>query len=188
LHPIGTRPRYGWSPTDVLTGLIYLDAALHTPNVLSGSERKTTTEPYPLMAHLDYKAPATTLIVEYLMNKDRRYEDNYLKHLRYLLSVAFRPLGILSHELVSSESDSPNLERYCIMFLDIRRLLIHIYSIITQQHNNIDLRAVNPSFTLKSDSEANYTLPLDEFQHTFIQQSAARKVTHEATICGEIIT
>ncbi|CEP13091.1 hypothetical protein [Parasitella parasitica] len=48
--------------------------------------------------------------------------------------------------------------------------------------NNIALRAVNPSLSLKSDNEVNYTLSLNEFQNTLIQQTAARKATREATI------
>lgn len=53
---------------------------------------------------------------------------------------------------------------------------------MTQNRTNIALRAVNPSFSIKSNSEVNYTLPLDEFQQTLIQQTAARKATREATI------
>ncbi|CEP09535.1 hypothetical protein, partial, partial [Parasitella parasitica] len=134
------------------------------------------------MAHLEYKAPATIPTAERLMNKGQRYEDNNLKHLQYLLSAAFRPLDILSHELVSSESDNPNLERYCTMLSDVRKLLLHTCAAMTQSRNNIALRAVNPSFSVKSDSEATYTLPLDEFQNTLIQQTAARKATREATV------
>ncbi|KAI8329652.1 hypothetical protein BC941DRAFT_457178 [Chlamydoabsidia padenii] len=141
-----------------------LDASLHTSPLLSDSERKTIIESYPPMAHLDYKAPSTIPSTERLMNKGERYEDNSLKHLQYLLSAAFRPLDIFSHELVSAESVNQLLERYCSMLLDLRRLLIHVCSSMTQARYNIALRAVNPSFSIKSDSEVNYTLPLDEFQ------------------------
>ncbi|KAG0775696.1 hypothetical protein G6F21_013851 [Rhizopus arrhizus] len=115
------------------------------------------------------------------MNKGQRHEDNSLKHLQYLLSAAFRPLDTLSHELVSCESDNPNLERYCKMLYDVRKLLLHVCSSMTQARNNVALRAINPSFSLKSDTEVTYTLPLDEFQQTLVQQTTARKVTREAT-------
>lgn len=51
---------------------------------------------------------------------------------------------------------------------------------MTQARTNIALRAVNPSFSLNANADVNYTLPLDEFQQTLIQQTAARKATREA--------
>lgn len=182
LHSMGTRPRYDWTPSDSLMQLMELDTPLHTSKALSDSERRTIIEAYPPMAHLEYKAPATIPTAERLMNKGQRYEDTSLKHLQYLLSATFRPLDILTHELVSSESGNPNLERYCAMLQDVRRLLLHVCSSMTQSRNNIALRAVNPSFSVKTDQEAQYTLPLDEFQSTLIQQTAARKATREATV------
>jgi hypothetical protein len=135
------------------------------------------------MAHLEYKAPATIPTAERLMNKGQKYEDNSLKNLQYLLSATFRPLDILSHELVTSETGNPNLERYCTMLRDVRRLLLHVCSTMTQARNNIAaLRAVNPSFSMKTNQETNYTLPLDEFHNTLIQQTTARKATREATL------
>ncbi|KAI8636525.1 hypothetical protein BD408DRAFT_460274 [Parasitella parasitica] len=178
---MGTRPHYDWSPSDSLTELLHLDAPLHTSNLLADSERKAFIESYPPIAHLDYKAPATIPQAERLMNKGQRLEDSSLKHIQYLLSAIFRPLDILSHEMVSSESDNPNLERYCTMLQDVRRLLLHACSSITQSRNNIALRAVNPAFSMKTEPETNYTLPLDESQQTLIQQTAARKATREAT-------
>ncbi|KAK4518392.1 uncharacterized protein ATC70_008609 [Mucor velutinosus] len=53
---------------------------------------------------------------------------------------------------------------------------------MTQQRNNLALRGINPSFRLENDAEVNYTLPLDEFQKTLVQQTAARKATREATL------
>ncbi|KAG0735317.1 hypothetical protein G6F57_014460 [Rhizopus arrhizus] len=52
---------------------------------------------------------------------------------------------------------------------------------MTQARNNVALRAINPSFSLKSDTEVTYILPLDEFQQMLIQQTTARKVAREAT-------
>ncbi|KAG1435510.1 hypothetical protein G6F56_013949 [Rhizopus delemar] len=68
------------------------------------------------------------------------------------------------------------------MLRDVRKLLLHVGASITNSRNNIALRAINPSFAMKSGNEATYTLPLDEFQHTLIQQTAARKATRDATI------
>ncbi|KAG1141375.1 hypothetical protein G6F37_010609 [Rhizopus arrhizus] len=143
---------------------------------------KTIIELCPLMTHLEYKALATIPTAERLMNKGQRYEDRSLKHLQYLLSAAFRPLDILSHELVSSESGNPNLKRYCTMFRGICKLLLHICSTMAQARNNIVLLTVNPSFSLEQDQEIQYTLPLDKFQNTLIQQTAARKATRETTV------
>jgi hypothetical protein len=98
------------------------------------------------------------------------------------LSATFRPLDILSHELVGSETGNPNLERYCTMRRDVCRLLLHVCSTMTEASNNVSLRAVNPPFSMKPKQEANYTLSLDEFQNTLIQQTAARKATREATV------
>ena len=181
LHSLGTRPHYDWTPSDALTALMSLDTPLHTSPMLSDIERKAIIESYPPMSHVDYKAPATIPTAERAMNKGQRHEGNSLKHLQYLLSAAFRPLDILSHELVSCESDNPNLERYCKMLYDVRKLILHVCSSMTQARNNVALRAINPSFSLKSDTEVTYTLPLDEFQQTLVQQTTARKVTREAT-------
>ncbi|KAI8638115.1 hypothetical protein BD408DRAFT_477821 [Parasitella parasitica] len=153
---MGTRPYYDWSPSEGINELMNLDAPLHTAELLTDSERKTIIESYPPMAHLDYKAPATIPTAERAMNKGQRYEDNSLKQLQYQLSAAYRPLDILSLELLTSEAGNPNLERYCTILRDVRK---HV-----------------------TCNETNYTLPLDEFQNALIQQTAARKATREATI------
>ncbi|EPB92194.1 hypothetical protein HMPREF1544_01019 [Mucor circinelloides 1006PhL] len=171
-----------WSSSEGLTTLMNLDAPLHTSELLSDSERKAIIESYPPMAHLDYKAPATIPSAERLMNKGQHHEDNSLKQLKYQLSAVYRPLDILSHELVSSEVGNPNLERYCTMLQDVRKLPLHVGASMTHLRNNIALHTIDPSFSLKSGNEVNYTLPLDEFQQTLIQQTAARKATREATV------
>jgi hypothetical protein len=134
------------------------------------------------MAHLEYKAPATIPTVDRLMTRGQHYEDNSLKHLQYLLSAVFRPLDILCHELVSTEFRSPNLERYSSMLRDVRQLLLHVCSAMNQNRNNVALRAINPSFSLKTDPTTNYTLPLEESQQTLIQQTAARRAIRETTV------
>ncbi|KAG1025843.1 hypothetical protein G6F43_014125 [Rhizopus delemar] len=96
-----------------------------------------------------------------MMNKGQRYEDNSLKQLQYLLSAVYRPLDILSHELVSYEADNHNLERYCTILRDVRKLLLHVGASMTHTRNNIALH---------------------EFQNTLIQQTVARKATRQATI------
>ncbi|CEP13170.1 hypothetical protein [Parasitella parasitica] len=179
---MGTRPHYDWSPSESLTELMNLDTPLHTTAPLSDSERKTIIESCPPIAHLDYKAPVTIPSAEKMMNKGQRIEDSSLKQLQYSLSAVYRPLDILCLEIISSESGNPNLERYCAMLRDIRKLLLHAGSSMTHIRNNIALRTVNPSFSLKSDNKVKYTLPLDEFQNTLIQQTAARNATRDATI------
>ncbi|KAG1318510.1 hypothetical protein G6F62_012319 [Rhizopus arrhizus] len=121
------------------------------------SERKTIIESDPPMAHLEYKAPVTIPTAERLMNKGQRYEDRSLKHLQYLLSTVFRPLDILSHELVSSESSNPNLKRYCTMLRDIRKLLLHVCSAMTQARNNITLRAATCEATVNRRQHRRFT-------------------------------
>ncbi|KAG1442369.1 hypothetical protein G6F46_013129 [Rhizopus delemar] len=123
------------------------------------------TAPIPLHSmgtrpHYDW-SPSDTLTE--LMNLDTPL---YTSTLLSDSESAFRPLDILSHELVSSESGNPNLERYCIMLRDVRKLLLHVCFAMRQARNNIALRAVNPSFSLKQDQKIQYTLPLDEFQNT----------------------
>ena len=180
LHTMGARPHYDWSPSDPVTEIMDLEAPLNTTPMLSDSERKSIIESYPPMAHLDYQPPATIPSAERLMNKGQRYEDNSIKHLQYVHSATYRPLDIFIHELITTEQGNPNLERYCSMLHDIRRLMLHTGSAATQMRNNIALRAVDPSFSLKSN-DASYTLPLDEFQTTVVQQTAAKKATREAT-------
>lgn len=159
-----------------------MDVPIHTSPLLSDSERKANIDTYPPMAHLEYKAPATIPTAGRLMIRGQHYEDNSLKHLQHLLPAVFRPLDILCHELVSTEFRNPNLERYCSMLRDVRKLLLHVCSAMNQNRNNVALRAINPSFFLKADSTTNYTLPLEEFQQTLIQQTAARKAIRETIV------
>lgn len=180
LHAMGARPHYDWSPSETVTGLMALDVPLNNTPSLSDSERKSIIESYPPMANMDYKPPATIPSAERLMTKGQRYEDNAIKQLQYVHSATYRPLDIFIHELITTEQGNPNLERYCSMLHDIRRLMLHTGSTATQMRNNIALRAVDPSFSLKTN-ETNYTLPLDEFQTTLVQQTAAKKATREAT-------
>ncbi|OAD07854.1 hypothetical protein MUCCIDRAFT_158110 [Mucor lusitanicus CBS 277.49] len=182
LHSVETRPHYDWSPSDALMDLMELDTPIHTAKPMPDSERKAIIESYPPMAHLEYRAPVTVPYAERLMNRGQRYEDNALKQLQYLLSAVFRPLDILTKELFAAENGNPNLERYSIMLRDIRRLLIHVCSMMTQQRNNIALRAHDPSYRLADASEVKYTLPLDEYQQTLAQQHATKKALREATV------
>ncbi|GAN11521.1 hypothetical protein MAM1_0661d11085 [Mucor ambiguus] len=181
VHSVETRPHYDWSPSDALMDLMELDTPIHTAKPMPDSERKNIIESYPPMAHLDYRAPATIPSAERLMNRGQKYEDSALKQLQYLLSAVFRPLDILTKEMFTAEQGNPNLERYSIMLRDVRRLLLHVCSMMTQQRNNIALRAHDPSYHLNDASEVNYTLPLDEYQQTLTQQHAAKKAIREAT-------
>ncbi|KAI8048921.1 uncharacterized protein B0P05DRAFT_480775, partial [Gilbertella persicaria] len=98
------RPRYDWSPSAAPTKLMGLDTPLHTSPLLADTERKAVIESYPSISQIEYKAPVTIPTAERHMNKGQRHENNSLKHLQYLLSIVFRPLDILSYELVSCES------------------------------------------------------------------------------------
>jgi hypothetical protein len=102
------------------------------------------------MKHLEYKPAATIPSAERLMNKGQRYENNSLKHLQYVYSATYRPVNIFIHELITTEQGNPNLGRYCSMLHDINSLMLHTKSAATPLHNNIALRAVDPSFSLKS--------------------------------------
>ncbi|KAK4514625.1 GTP-binding nuclear protein gsp1/Ran [Mucor velutinosus] len=159
-----------------------LDTPIHNAKPLPESERKAIIEAYPPMAHLDYNAPNTIPSAERLMNRGQKYQDTAIKQLQYLLSAAFRPLDILTNEMFTYESGNPNMERYSVMLRDTRRLLLHVCSMMTQQRTNIALRAHNPPYRLNNTSEVNYTLPLNEFQQTLVQQHAAMKATREATV------
>ncbi|RCH96716.1 hypothetical protein CU097_014905, partial [Rhizopus azygosporus] len=68
-------------------------------------------------------------------------EDQSLKRLQHLASAVFRPLDILAHELFTSETDNPNLERYLTTLQDVRKPLLHVCSSMMQDRNNIALRA-----------------------------------------------
>lgn len=181
LHSLGTRPHYDWTPSEFHSTIMSMDTPLFTSTPLPESERKVLIDSYPPVAQLEYRAPATIPTAEKLMNRGQKMEDSALKHHQYRLSALFRPLDVLTHELLTSESDNANLERYINMLKDIRRLLLDLNSGITQSRNNIALRAVNPSFSLKPENDTQYTLPLQEFQATLIQQTATKKATREAT-------
>ncbi|KAG0758604.1 hypothetical protein G6F25_006029 [Rhizopus arrhizus] len=181
LHSVGTRPHYDWTPSEFLNQFLQLDTHLYTSPMLTDNDRKSIIENYPPLASLDYRPPSSVPTAERLMNKAQRMEDHSLKRLQYLTSAVFRPLDILAHELFSTETDNPNLERYLTMLRDVRKLLLHVCASMTQDRNNIALRAVNPSFSLRSEYTGQYTMPLDEFQQTLAQQTATRKATREAT-------
>jgi hypothetical protein len=123
------------------------------------------------MENLKCKPPATIPSAERLMNKGQRYEDNSLKHFQYVHSATYRPLDIFIHKLTTTEQGNPNLETRKILLHvlhDIRSLMIHTGSAAAQiMRNNIALRAVDSSFSLKS-TNASYTLPLEEFQNTLV--------------------
>ncbi|KAG1107399.1 hypothetical protein G6F61_011802 [Rhizopus arrhizus] len=68
------------------------------------------------------------------------------------------------------------------MLKDVRHLLLHICSSMTQARTNIALRSVNPSFSVKHDQDINYTVPLEGFQQSLIQQTSARKATRDAML------
>ncbi|KAL9540275.1 hypothetical protein PS6_010843, partial [Mucor atramentarius] len=82
LHPMGTRPHHYWSPWECLTELMSIDTLLHTTPFLSDPERKTIIESYPPIAHLGYKAPATILSAETMMNRGHCMEYSSLKQLQ----------------------------------------------------------------------------------------------------------
>lgn len=68
-----------------------------------------------------------------------------------------------------------------MMLREVRKLLLHVCASMTQDRNNIALRPVNPSFSLRSEHAGQYAMSLDEFQQTLAQQTATRKATREAT-------
>ncbi|CEP15922.1 hypothetical protein [Parasitella parasitica] len=97
------------------------------------------------------------------MNKGQCYEDDSLEQLQYQISAVYRPLDILSQESTTSEVVNTNMVRYCKLFRDIRRLLVHGSTSMTRARNKITLRAINFSFSLKTSNEVTYTLPLEKF-------------------------
>jgi hypothetical protein len=164
LYSIGTRSHYDWTPLPFLMKLLRLDSPLYISPPLPDSERKATIEFYPPISYVDYCAPATVPTAEKPMNKGQKLEGHSLKILQYVISAAFRPLDILVHKLlVNTEIDNPNLERHVNMIKDVRRLLLHGLTSMTQTRTNVALRVVNPSFVLK-----------------LTKQKAARKATREA--------
>jgi hypothetical protein len=57
LHAMSARPHYDWDPSDSVTELMNLEAPLNTHPLLSDSEKKSIIEFYHPMAHLEYKPP-----------------------------------------------------------------------------------------------------------------------------------
>ncbi|CEP07844.1 hypothetical protein [Parasitella parasitica] len=82
LYSFGTPPHYEWSPLDALMNLMELDTPLHHAKPLPDSERKAIIESYPLMAHLEYRAPVTITTAERQMN---RRQNTMLHDIRRLL-------------------------------------------------------------------------------------------------------
>ncbi|CEI98275.1 hypothetical protein RMCBS344292_12388 [Rhizopus microsporus] len=181
LHSVGTHPHYDWIPSDFLLQFLQLDTHLCTAPLLKDNDRKIIVENHSPLAMLDYRPPSSVPTTERLMNRAQKMENQSLKRLQYFTPAVFHPLDILAHELFTSEADNPNLERYLTMLRNVRKLLLHICSSMTQDRNNTALRAVNPSFSFRSGHDGQYIMSLDEFQQTLAQQTATRKATREST-------
>lgn len=181
LHSFAVRPSYEWTPSDFLQQQLGLDRPLHTSPLMDEDQRKKLIESYPGISGLDYKAPATLPIAEKKMNRGQQHEDRSLRNFQYLLSAIFRPLDIFAHELATTERENPNLERYFAIIADIRNLLLHACSSLTQARNDIAFRAFNPGFTASTGSAQTFTMPAADFQASLVQQHATTKALRDAT-------
>lgn len=121
------------------------------------------------------------------MNKGQQREDSNLKDLQYLLSGALRPLDILGHEIFQSPIPDNEAQRFLHMLGDVRSLLINVCSTINTQRNHIALRSVNQNFSapIPAAEETRYTMPLDAFQASLVQQTTAAKALKDATALGQ---
>ncbi|KAG1135724.1 hypothetical protein G6F37_012786 [Rhizopus arrhizus] len=181
LHSLSTRPHYEWTPSETQINIMNMDVPIHTSKPMATADRKAIIEAYPPVAQLEYRSPATIPSAEKNMNKGQKIEDNSLKHLQYQASAILRPLDVLAHEMLAQDPNTPHLERFCTMLADARSLVIDLCSTITQTRLNIAYRSVDPSFSVKTESEVGYIVPLEEFQQSISQQAAAKKAIREAS-------
>lgn len=181
LHSLSTRPHYEWTPSEAQVNLMHMDVPIHTSKPMSTVDRKAIIEAYPPVAQLEYRPPATVPSAEKNMNRGQKIEDNSLKHLQYQASAILRPLDVLAHEMLTQEPNTPNLERFCAMLSDMRSLVVDLCSTITQARVNIAYRTIDPSFSVKTESDVGYIVPLEEFQQSISQQAAAKKALREAS-------
>ncbi|KAG1109123.1 hypothetical protein G6F42_015754 [Rhizopus arrhizus] len=182
IHSLSTRPHYEWTPSEAQINIMHMDVPIHTSKPMATADCKAIIEAYPPVAQLEYCSPATVPSAEKNINKGQKIEDNSLKHLQYQASAILRPpLDVLAHEMLSQDSNSPNLERFCGMLADMRSVVVDLCSTITQARINIAYRTVDPSFSVKTESDVGYIVPLEEFQQSISQQAAAKKALREAS-------
>ncbi|KAK4509550.1 uncharacterized protein ATC70_007902 [Mucor velutinosus] len=114
----------------------------------------------PSEAQLEYRSRAIVPSAEQIINKGQKIEDNSLKHLQYQTSAILRPLDVLANEMITHDGNNANLERFCAMLAEMRSLVVDLCSTITQARINIAYRAVNPSFSVKAESDVGYIVPV----------------------------
>ncbi|KAI7854794.1 hypothetical protein BDC45DRAFT_440359, partial [Circinella umbellata] len=113
-------------------------------STLAAEERIQVIERYPSLYGFTYKAPAPVPEVARLFTKRQAAEDASLRNFQYNLSAILRPLDVLDHMLLSILQPD-QLERFFGTLNDICTLILHTEGTINQAHNQLALRAVNPS-------------------------------------------
>lgn len=182
VHSLLTRPKYDWTPSPTHVELMRLNQNLFTSSPLLDGERKKLIESYPPIDGLDYQPPDAVPQAYRLMNGQQRSQDGSLKSTQYLISAIFRPLDVLTHELINNEGLEAS-EKYLKMINDIRSLLLHANSTVTQYRTGLAYKTVNNEFKLPNP-EQRYTVSMDEFQSTVNQLHAASKSLKEAKNFG----
>lgn len=182
VHSLLTRPKYDWTPSPTHVELMRLNQDLFTSSPLLDGERKKLIESYPPIDGLDYQPPDAVPQAYRLMNDQQRSQDGSLKSTQYLISAIFRPLDVLTHELINNEGLEAS-EKYLKMINDIRSLLLHANSTVTQYRTGLAYKTVNNEFKLPNP-EQRYTVSMDEFQSTVNQLHAASKSLKEAKNFG----
>ncbi|KAI9309914.1 hypothetical protein BX666DRAFT_1844837, partial [Dichotomocladium elegans] len=178
LHDLPTRPRYDWCPTQPLQELIPTLDHLVFGQPLDDEDRKTIVEHYPPMAGVSYSPPSTLPEAERHFNRGHKHEDASLRSMQYATSAILRPLDVLAHSLLPILPPD-QIGRIFAIINDVCTLVLHVGGVANNAHNNIAMRAVNPSFTLPT-SEKQYTMSLDQFRDTVSAQTTMRKTLKEA--------
>ncbi|KAG1530826.1 hypothetical protein G6F51_013717 [Rhizopus arrhizus] len=80
--------------------------------------------------------------------------------------------------MLAQDPNTPHLERFCTMLADARSLVIDLCSTITQTRLNIAYRSVDPSFSVKTESEVGYIVhPLSRVVSATTTTSTAATTT-----------
>ncbi|CAO3622033.1 unnamed protein product [Mucor hiemalis] len=148
---------------------------------LEDKERKLLIESYPPIDGLDYQPPEAIPSAYTAMSDYQRSYDGSLKSSQYLLSAVFRPLDVLTRELLLDEV--PQSTKYCRMIYDIRSLLLHANSTLNHYRTNLAYKAINRDFRLPSN-EQKFTVPVEVFNSTIDQLHSANKSIREAKQFG----
>lgn len=146
---------------------------------LNEEERKTIIERYPVIHGIKYTPPVPLPDAIRKFSKGQQREDSTLRQLQYTASAILRPFDVLCHSLLPLLPEEQQ-DRIYTMLNDIGILVLHLCGSVDAARNNLDLRAINPSFHIPSDNPMEYTMEPTNFQEALAYNTSVQKTLREA--------